>query len=134
MTPPPFSHPCIYIVMISRSTQLSTESPTGPMAVFRLPSVTVPSPSQPMPSRHLSPQHSLLRRFNNSFPPLLRQISTTTPPTTLSSTTSFFSKGPRSSGSVNVAVRSQLRYPMVSPNDHWGIWSTLFATGAFGLW
>ncbi|GLU24303.1 hypothetical protein SLE2022_402490 [Rubroshorea leprosula] len=31
-------------------------------------------------------------------------------------------------------VRSQLRCPIVSPDDHWGIWTALFVTGAFGLW
>ncbi|GAV76297.1 LOW QUALITY PROTEIN: DUF819 domain-containing protein, partial [Cephalotus follicularis] len=31
-------------------------------------------------------------------------------------------------------VRSQLRYPIISPDDHWGIWTVLFATGALGLW
>ncbi|KAL5567937.1 hypothetical protein UlMin_024512 [Ulmus minor] len=31
-------------------------------------------------------------------------------------------------------VRSQLRYPIIAPDDHWGIWTVLFATGAFGLW
>ncbi|KAM7252233.1 hypothetical protein ACFE04_024116 [Oxalis oulophora] len=34
---------------------------------------------------------------------------------------------------VNV-VRSQLRYPIISPDDHWGTWTSLFVTGAFGLW
>ncbi|XP_059629168.1 uncharacterized protein LOC132271725 [Cornus florida] len=33
-----------------------------------------------------------------------------------------------------VAVRSQLNFPLISPNDHWGTWTALFATGAFGLW
>ncbi|PRQ60161.1 hypothetical protein RchiOBHm_Chr1g0378181 [Rosa chinensis] len=31
-------------------------------------------------------------------------------------------------------VTSQLRHPIISPDDHWGLWTTLFATGAFGLW
>lgn len=31
-------------------------------------------------------------------------------------------------------IKSQLRYPIISPEDHWGIWTALFATGAFGLW
>ncbi|KAJ7974152.1 Keratin-associated protein (DUF819) [Quillaja saponaria] len=33
-----------------------------------------------------------------------------------------------------VNVRSQLRYPIISPDDHWGTWTALFAIGAFGLW
>ncbi|XP_028796735.1 uncharacterized protein LOC114752176 [Neltuma alba] len=31
-------------------------------------------------------------------------------------------------------VRSQLKYPIVSPDDHWGTWSALFSIGAFSLW
>ncbi|CAL0328597.1 unnamed protein product [Lupinus luteus] len=88
-------------------------------------SVTVFSLSQTIPSRHLSPPP-----FRNTLTPfpLLRQCTKTTP-----TLTSFFSKKqPRSKPSV--AVRSQLRYPIISPNDHWGTWSTIFAIGAFGLW
>ncbi|XP_021826978.1 uncharacterized protein LOC110767676 [Prunus avium] len=31
-------------------------------------------------------------------------------------------------------VTSQLRHPIIAPGDHWGLWTALFATGAFGLW
>lgn len=31
-------------------------------------------------------------------------------------------------------VKSQLNSPLISPNDQWGTWTALFATGAFGLW
>lgn len=31
-------------------------------------------------------------------------------------------------------ISSQLSYPIISPHDHWGTWTALFATGAFGLW
>jgi len=34
----------------------------------------------------------------------------------------------------SVKVCSQLRYPIISPDDHWGTWTALFATGAFGIW
>ncbi|KAK2653970.1 hypothetical protein Ddye_013826 [Dipteronia dyeriana] len=34
----------------------------------------------------------------------------------------------------SVVVRSQLRHPIISPDDHWGTWTGLFAAGAFGLW
>ncbi|KAL1206751.1 hypothetical protein V5N11_010605 [Cardamine amara subsp. amara] len=34
----------------------------------------------------------------------------------------------------SVTVRSQLSTPLISPNDEWGTWTALFATGAFGLW
>lgn len=31
-------------------------------------------------------------------------------------------------------ARSQLNFPLISPNDQWGTWTALFATGAFGIW
>lgn len=34
----------------------------------------------------------------------------------------------------SVTVRSQLSTPLISPNDEWGTWTALFATGALGLW
>uniref|UniRef100_A0A0D3EAE0 Uncharacterized protein n=1 Tax=Brassica oleracea var. oleracea TaxID=109376 RepID=A0A0D3EAE0_BRAOL len=33
-----------------------------------------------------------------------------------------------------VTVRSLLSTPLISPNDQWGMWTALFATGTFGLW
>ncbi|KAI3720709.1 hypothetical protein L2E82_31701 [Cichorium intybus] len=33
-----------------------------------------------------------------------------------------------------VVARSNLKFPLISPDDHWGTWTALFATGAFGLW
>lgn len=33
----------------------------------------------------------------------------------------------------SVTVRS-LSTPLISPNDEWGTWTALFATGALGLW
>ncbi|KAK7270885.1 hypothetical protein RJT34_26384 [Clitoria ternatea] len=90
------------------------------MATVGIPPVTVFSISQPTPSRHLSPRCCLHRTlmFNSSTTPTL---------------TSFLSKKQRR-WNRSVAVRSQLRHPIVSPNDDWGIWSSLFAIGAFGLW
>ncbi|CAI9092282.1 OLC1v1027479C1 [Oldenlandia corymbosa var. corymbosa] len=32
------------------------------------------------------------------------------------------------------ALSSGLSYPIISPQDHWGAWTALFATGAFGIW
>ncbi|KAJ9139853.1 hypothetical protein P3X46_030550 [Hevea brasiliensis] len=34
----------------------------------------------------------------------------------------------------SVAVRSNLSFPLISPNDRWGTWTALCATGAFGIW
>lgn len=31
-------------------------------------------------------------------------------------------------------MRSQLNFPIISPQDQWGTWTALFATGAFGIW
>ncbi|ESQ43266.1 hypothetical protein EUTSA_v10013447mg [Eutrema salsugineum] len=52
---------------------------------------------------------------------------------------SFLSPGllPEVSSPIrSVTVRSQLNLstPLISPNDEWGTWTALFATGAFGLW
>lgn len=33
-----------------------------------------------------------------------------------------------------VIVNSQLSFPIISSQDHWGTWTALFATGAFGIW
>ncbi|KAL1824085.1 hypothetical protein ACET3Z_010863 [Daucus carota] len=33
-----------------------------------------------------------------------------------------------------IKVRSQLNLPLISPNDQWGNWTSLFAIGAFGIW
>lgn len=33
-----------------------------------------------------------------------------------------------------VTVRSGLNFPLISPQDHWGTWTALFAAGGFGLW
>ncbi|XP_047322142.1 uncharacterized membrane protein YjcL [Impatiens glandulifera] len=45
---------------------------------------------------------------------------------------------PKSIRSTNnnhsLKVKSQLGFPLISPNDQWGTWTALFATGAFGLW
>ncbi|KAL1206097.1 hypothetical protein V5N11_005253 [Cardamine amara subsp. amara] len=41
---------------------------------------------------------------------------------------------PRRVPSRRVKVVSELRLPLISPNDHWSQWATLFAAGAFGIW
>lgn len=40
----------------------------------------------------------------------------------------------RNSAPRTVKVSSQLKYPIIAPDDHWGTWTALFAAGAFGLW
>ncbi|KAF8379562.1 hypothetical protein HHK36_029002 [Tetracentron sinense] len=41
-------------------------------------------------------------------------------------------KNPNSNRCVN--VRAQLNFPLIAPQDQWGTWTALFATGAFGIW
>ncbi|KAL4575826.1 hypothetical protein LXL04_011913 [Taraxacum kok-saghyz] len=43
---------------------------------------------------------------------------------------------PSSSENLNrsVVARSNLQFPLISPDDHWGTWTALFATGAIGIW
>ncbi|CAK9176899.1 unnamed protein product [Ilex paraguariensis] len=44
----------------------------------------------------------------------------------------IFHKKPRLIGPVT--ARSQLNFPLISPQDQWGTWTALFASGAFGIW
>ncbi|KAJ0705537.1 hypothetical protein HanPI659440_Chr14g0574511 [Helianthus annuus] len=49
--------------------------------------------------------------------------------------TSPFSSSPvNSNRCVVVSSTSNLNFPLISPDDNWGTWTALFATGAFGLW
>jgi hypothetical protein len=81
------------------------------------------SPSPPIPSLHLSPLSSRLNNLAMICSPNSQRTARTTllPPLML----------PKNR---NYLIRSQLRYPIISPDDHWGTWTALFATGAFGLW
>ncbi|KAK8703362.1 hypothetical protein V6N13_021680 [Hibiscus sabdariffa] len=91
------------------------------MASFALSSSLLPSP---IPYLRLS---SLSSRFNLVDASTSRQV----PNFALyhQSTSLSLRKNPSF-----LVVRSQLRYPIISPDDHWGTWSALFAIGAFGLW
>ena len=60
---------------------------------------------------HLSPSSSSSKTFIS--PPLI-----TTKPSSIRSLT----------------ARSLSNLPLISPNDHWGTWTSLFAIGAFGIW
>ncbi|KAL8544080.1 hypothetical protein ACS0TY_004570 [Phlomoides rotata] len=35
---------------------------------------------------------------------------------------------------TSLVARAQLNFPLISPQDQWGTWAALFATGAFGIW
>ncbi|KAK9036667.1 hypothetical protein V6N11_078660 [Hibiscus sabdariffa] len=94
------------------------------MASFALSSSLLPSPV---------PLSSLSSRFNLVKTSTSRQV----PNFVLyhQSTSLLLRKNPSSiSKSPTLVVRSQLRYPIISPDDHWGTWSALFAIGALGLW
>ncbi|KAJ0099099.1 hypothetical protein Patl1_20195 [Pistacia atlantica] len=81
-------------------------------------------PSQSIPFLHLLPSSSRHNLITLSF--------RATKPTPLSLSPSIFSKSYNPIRSFKVL--SQLNYPVISPDDHWGTWTALFATGAFGLW
>ncbi|CAI0403044.1 unnamed protein product [Linum tenue] len=53
-----------------------------------------------------------------------------------SRTAAFFSHPARRERRPRVPAKvfSQLGYPIISPDDHWGTWTALFGAGAFGVW
>ncbi|KAJ4705965.1 Keratin-associated protein (DUF819) [Melia azedarach] len=98
---------------------------TSPQLRFR------PSPSLPIPFFHLTPFSSRhnLQTVSHQYAKCLPSFRCI--------------KNPPLSPSIlyqnrqrirSVTVRSQLSYPIISPNDQWGTWTALFAAGAFGLW
>ncbi|XP_043718337.1 uncharacterized membrane protein YjcL-like [Telopea speciosissima] len=52
--------------------------------------------------------------------------------TSSSSSISTFLNNPNSIRTVK--TRAHLNFPLISPQDHWGTWTALLATGAFGIW
>ncbi|KAG8638381.1 hypothetical protein MANES_14G023100v8 [Manihot esculenta] len=101
----------------------------------------------PLPKPEI--QRSLFCSRQNAFG--VGVSSTTTAPTLLtSSSCSLANNGNNNSSSQtflsprlypkdpsslrSVAVRSNLSFPLISPNDRWGTWTALFATGVFGIW
>ncbi|KAG7973566.1 hypothetical protein I3843_06G002300 [Carya illinoinensis] len=85
--------------------------------------------------------NSYIRRSHTSFRQITTSNSTATslPCDTFSSSTSYkaqtFLSPPLKPCSIRtVTARSHSNLPLISPNDHWGTWTALFATGAFGLW
>lgn len=49
-------------------------------------------------------------------------------------TQTFLSPPLKPNSTRSVTAQSYSNLPLVSPTDHWGTWTVLFATGAFGLW
>ncbi|KAK8690386.1 hypothetical protein V6N13_073920 [Hibiscus sabdariffa] len=79
----------------------------------------------------------LISRVTASFPH--HSSSSPSRPLPLKRTQTFLSPGPKWSDQCPNAIRpfipkSQLNLPLISPNDQWGTWTALFATGAFGIW
>ncbi|XP_010537160.1 PREDICTED: uncharacterized protein LOC104811962 [Tarenaya hassleriana] len=100
---------------------------------WRLPflnATSIPPPS-PVPDR----RHSLgISRQNRRI--LAAKLNSSPAPFSLSPSGSGRFLAPEEKlGSIrSVQARSQLSSPLISPNDQWGTWTALFATGAFGLW
>ncbi|KAJ0658263.1 hypothetical protein HanLR1_Chr14g0555791 [Helianthus annuus] len=84
---------------------------TAAATSFRLPSVPCRTHSKPLPSPFPS-----RRLFVNTSPFSSSRII------------------PVNSNRCVVAYSSNLNFPLISPDDNWGTWTALFATGAFGLW
>ncbi|KAL5746398.1 hypothetical protein ACOSP7_027544 [Xanthoceras sorbifolium] len=82
--------------------------------------------SPPIPYLHVSPFTS--RHYLLSLPTRL-PITTLVSPSISSKNRHRVRIRP-----VEVRSQSQLRHPIISPDDHWGMWTALFAAGAFGLW
>ncbi|KAG5614978.1 hypothetical protein H5410_014802 [Solanum commersonii] len=82
---------------------------------------------QPAPLRSLVNVRK--RRFSN----LCFQLVSTCSPAPKSLNTQFFTR--KGNNNCSIIVKSSVNFsPIVSPEDEWGIWMSLFATGAFGLW
>ncbi|CAN1751541.1 Uncharacterized membrane protein YjcL [Linum perenne] len=75
-----------------------------------------------------SPSSSYRRLF--PFPSSTRNFSITL---STHSDSPPWRKSKRPRGLVTEAF-SPLRNPIISPDDHWGTWTALFAAGAFGVW
>uniref|UniRef100_A0A7C9AT47 Uncharacterized protein n=1 Tax=Opuntia streptacantha TaxID=393608 RepID=A0A7C9AT47_OPUST len=74
------------------------------------------------------PIHHQIPTFNCNTPPKMTFTSTRVPPNRcFSGTNPNFGR--------SLIVKSQLKFnsPLISSDDHWGIWTSLFGIGAFGL-
>ncbi|XP_010421208.1 PREDICTED: uncharacterized protein LOC104706696 [Camelina sativa] len=88
--------------------------------------VVSPNPLSPsLSSHHVSPSRHGFRHGLSSSLTIRRNKS----PVRLPLLTP-----PRHVSSRRVKAFSQLQFPLISPDDHWSQWATLFAAGAFGVW
>ncbi|XP_049396815.1 uncharacterized protein LOC125860830 isoform X2 [Solanum stenotomum] len=80
-----------------------------------------------------APLRSLVNVRKRRFSNLCFQPVSTCSPAPKSLNTQFFTR--KGNNNCSIIVKSSVNFsPIVSPEDEWGIWMSLFATGAFGLW
>ncbi|PIN26450.1 hypothetical protein CDL12_00801 [Handroanthus impetiginosus] len=88
----------------------------------------------PPPQRSCFPRHQRVTQIPTIHRPLFQDssliITSSNEEKSLNSALTPTSKNL----SRNVVARSQLNFPIISPQDQWGTWAALFATGAFGIW
>ncbi|XP_070016285.1 uncharacterized protein LOC107811552 [Nicotiana tabacum] len=88
----------------------------------------IPPPASCSPRRQNVPAASAINSANTilQHPKLLSNIDKYIP--------LDFPKSSRKLNRSVTTIRSQLNFPIISPQDQWGTWTALFATGAFGIW
>ncbi|KAK6793687.1 hypothetical protein RDI58_007140 [Solanum bulbocastanum] len=80
-----------------------------------------------------APLPSLVNVPKRTFSNLCFQPVSTCSPAPKSLNTQFFTR--KGNNNCSIIVKSSVNFsPIVSPEDEWGIWMSLFAIGAFGLW
>ncbi|KAK1274226.1 hypothetical protein QJS04_geneDACA017352 [Acorus gramineus] len=85
------------------------------------------SSSSSMSSLILQKPHSPCSITHRSLQPHLKITPSRTP-----SLSPRISSKPTRNQTITASLR--IDAPLVSPHDHWGMWTALFATGAFGIW
>lgn len=96
---------------------------------------SISKPSLPIPSLHVS---RIPSRHSHTHHHLAISNSVHRPPSSRAFPLPYYPYPYDGSEKRNlyrpVKVKSQLRYPLIPPDDHWGTFTALFAAGAFGLW
>ncbi|KAL7003471.1 hypothetical protein U1Q18_004625 [Sarracenia purpurea var. burkii] len=108
------------------------------------------SPATPSPLCRYASPFSLIRHFRYfnyqpSLPAIISSVRSQPPNPCNSTHHSIPQSQPQPSSrrlkisqnsnfNRSLTVRSHLNSPLISPQDHWGIWTALFSIGAFGLW
>ncbi|KAL0734489.1 hypothetical protein Bca4012_010699 [Brassica carinata] len=104
--------------------------------VTTLPFLNVTFIPSPWSKKFLRRPNPVSRQNSHAFP--IREVPSPFSSSPSSHSSRFcresFVRPEVSSTTRSVTVRSLLSTPLISPNDQWGMWTALFATGAFGLW